>query len=117
MAGIRGWWENDRETTARYFNNVLHEPGEAPVYAEPWICDRIMTQLLDSPSMLCINPLQDWLSTDKDLRRNDPRDEQINDPANPRHYWRYRMHLTLDDLLHADSFNAAMRERIARSGR
>lgn len=117
MAGIRGWWESDRNTTQNYYNNVLGEPGEAPFFAEPWICDKILDLLLASPSMLCINPIQDWLSADRNLRRNDPREEQINDPANPKHYWRYRLHLSLDQLLEADSFNEALRKRIADSGR
>lgn len=117
MAGIRGWWESDRGITQRFYNVVLHEDGSAPHYAEPWICDKIVTLHLESPSMLCILPLQDWLSCDGSIRREKPNDEQINVPANPRHYWRYRMHLTVEQLLGNDSFNAAMRQRIAESGR
>lgn len=117
MAGIRAWWEADHDRSQRYFNQVLGQQGEAPFYAEPWICDMILNQLLASPSMLCINPLQDWLSADGVLRRQDPREEQINDPANPHHYWRYRMHITLDQLLAADAFNDSMRSRIAEARR
>ncbi|MDE6257380.1 MAG: 4-alpha-glucanotransferase, partial [Muribaculaceae bacterium] len=112
MAGIRGWWESDHEVANHFFHNVLGEWGDAPQYAEPWICDKIVDLQLKSPSMLCILPLQDWLSTDASLRRQDPREEQINEPANPRHYWRYRMHLTTDQLLAADTFNAAMLDKI-----
>ncbi|MDE6269318.1 MAG: 4-alpha-glucanotransferase, partial [Muribaculaceae bacterium] len=72
---------------------------------------------LKSPSMLCILPLQDWLSIDGDIRRHDPREEQINVPANSRHYWRYRMHMTVEQLLDADSFNDILRNAIAESGR
>ena len=67
--------------------------------------------------MFCIIPLQDWLSADGSLRRQDPRDEQINDPSIPQHYWRYRMHLTVEQLLAADDFNRALRDKIAHSGR
>jgi 4-alpha-glucanotransferase len=52
-----------------------------------------------------------------DLRRNDPRDEQINVPANPRHYWRYRMHITIDTLLEAETFNRTIHDRISNAGR
>ena len=117
MGGIRQWWEEDREATQRFYNRMLHEPGAAPYYAEPWVCRRIVEQHLQSPSMLCILPLQDWLSIDGDLRRQDPREEQINVPANSRHYWRYRMHLTLEQLLRADSFNDILRSAISRDGR
>ncbi|MDE5877035.1 MAG: 4-alpha-glucanotransferase [Muribaculaceae bacterium] len=117
MAGIRAWWESDHAMAQKFFNNMLHEPGEAPYFAEPWICDKIIDMHLKSPSMLCILPLQDWLSTDADLRRQDPREEQINVPANPTHYWRYRMHLTVEQLLAADSFNASLLDQIQESHR
>ena len=117
MPGIRGWWEADHAVSQRYFNNVLHEGGEAPYFAEPWICDKIVDLQLKSPSMLCILPLQDWLSTDGALRRQNPADEQINEPANPRHYWRYRMHLSVEELLNQDSFNSMIARKIQESDR
>lgn len=117
MDGIRRWWEADRAVTQRFYNQVLREPGEAPQYAEPWICDRIIKLHLESPSMLCILPLQDWLSIDGVLRRQDPREELINIPANPRHYWRYRMHLDLEYLKDQKEFNNRLREEILNSGR
>ena len=55
--------------------------------------------------MLTILPLQDWLSIDGTLRFADPEAERINVPANPTHYWRYRMHITLEQLLAAEEFN------------
>jgi len=117
MDGIRRWWEADREVTQRFYNEVLREPGEAPQYAEPWICQRIIELHLKSPSMLCILPLQDWLSMDGVIRRKDPREELINIPANPRHYWRYRMHLSLSELNAQKEFNNRLREMVKGSGR
>ena len=117
MDGIRRWWEADRNATQRFYNEILGEAGPAPQYAEPWICERIVKLHLQSPSMLCILPLQDWLSIDGVLRRQDPREELINIPANPRHYWRYRMHLTLEDLNSQKEFNNRLREEIIKSGR
>ena len=67
--------------------------------------------------MLCILPLQDWLSIDGVMRRRDPREELINIPANPRHYWRYRMHLTTGQLIEAKELNNRLKEMIATSGR
>lgn len=117
MGGIRQWWEEERERTQRYFNTALRLRGQAPYYAEPWICDRIVTDHLLSPSMLCILPLQDWLSIDGNLRRHDPREEQINDPANPANNWNYRMHITLEQLLDQRHFAARLRRMIAAAGR
>lgn len=117
MGGIRQWWEEDHDKAQRYYNQVLHEGGAAPYFAEPWICDKIVDLQLKSPSMLAILPLQDWLSISGDLRRQNPQEEQINVPANPRHYWRYRMHLTIEDLLSKDAYNACLHDKIVNSGR
>ncbi|MCM1369298.1 MAG: 4-alpha-glucanotransferase [Candidatus Amulumruptor caecigallinarius] len=117
MDGIRAWWESDHAVAQRFYNNVLHEAGEAPYFAEPWICDKIIDLQLKSPSMLCILPLQDWLSTDGSIRRQNPAEELINVPANPRHYWRYRMHLTVEELQSKTSFNAMVKTKIEESNR
>lgn len=117
MGGLRQWWEENREETQRFFNEVLHESGAAPYFAEPWVCDKIIDLHLLSPSMLCILPLQDWLSMDGNIRRNDPREEQINVPANPRHYWRYRMHMTVAELMAHKEFNEYLASKITNAGR
>ena len=67
--------------------------------------------------MLCLLSLQDWLSTDETLRLPDQNAERINIPANPRHYWRYRMHLSIEQLLLADDFNNEISTLIIQSGR
>lgn len=117
MPGIRSWWESDHAMSQRYYNQVLHEGGEAPYFAEPWICDKMVGLQLDSPSMLCILPLQDWLSMDGDLRRENPEEEIINIPAISRHYWRYRMHITVEKLLASTTFNEHIRKMVEYSGR
>lgn len=117
MGGIRAWWEENRDKTQDYYNNVLHQHGAAPYFAEPWICEQIIDLHLQSPSMLCILPLQDWMSMDGKIRRENPADEQINVPANPRHYWRYRMHLSLEELLADKEFNEKVAEKVKYSGR
>lgn len=117
MGGIRQWWEEDREATQAFYNQMLHEGGNAPYFAEPWICERIVDMHLKSPSMLCILPLQDWLSIDGKIRRENPLEEQINVPANSRHYWRYRMHITLEELIDNKLFNTRLKDIISASGR
>ncbi len=117
MGGIRVWWEADRNVTQRFFNNALHQEGTAPLYAEPWICEKILRLNLDSPSMFCIIPLADWLSADGELRRQNPHDEQINEPSNSQHYWRYRMHISAERLLSSEDFNQRLYDAIKVSGR
>lgn len=112
MSTLRAWWEENREQTQQFYNHVLHLQGEAPAYCEPWICEKIIDMQLESPSMWVILPLQDWLSTDGTIRRQNPQEERINIPANSRHYWRYRMHLTLEELLNKKSFNQMIKRKI-----
>lgn len=117
MSGVRGWWEENPAATQRYYNNELHLDGTAPQVASPEICRLMLDDCLKSPSILCILPLQDWMSMDGNIRRANPQEEQINIPANSRHYWRYRMHLTLEDLLANKSFTNLVKECIKSSGR
>ena len=117
MNPIRAWWEEDRQVTNDFWQMILGNQGEAPCFCEPWICRQILEQHVWSPAMLTILPLQDWLSMDAQLRREDPNVERINVPANSRHYWRYRMHLTLEQLAQAEEFNKALTDMIAASGR
>ena len=72
---------------------------------------------MHSPSMLAIIPLQDWFSIDGNIRRNNPVEERINVPANPRNYWRYRMHITIEDLLKNSNFNERVFELVRSGGR
>ncbi len=117
MCGIRQWWEKNHDRAQHFFRDMLHESDDAPLYAEPWICDKIVDLHLNSPSMLCILPLQDWLSINGNIRRENPQEEQINVPANPHYYWRYRMHLTIEKLLVQNRFNKYLKEKITSSGR
>ena len=117
MATLRGWWEEDREITTNYYNHVLGHWGEVPPTAPGNICEEIIRQHLQCPSLLCILSFQDWLSMDEELRYPDAQAERINVPANPRHYWRYRMHLTIEDLMKKAKFNDKLREMIDETNR
>ena len=117
MNPIRAWWEEDKELTQRFYNEVIHAQGEAPAQCDPWICREILISHLASPAMFAIIPLQDWLSMDPLLRLEDPHKERINEPANSRHYWRYRMHLTIERLMDEIEFNDSLTGLIVDSGR
>ena len=117
MNPIRAWWEEDRAVTDSFYHNMLGGQGETPYYCEPWICRQILEQHLWSPAMLTVLPLQDWLSMDGALRRSNPNEERINVPANSRHYWRYRMHISVEQLQAAEEFNATLSDMIAACGR
>jgi 4-alpha-glucanotransferase len=117
MSTIRGWWEEDRAKTQRFFNTELGQYGEAPVHCEAWINRTIVSQHLYSPAMWSIFQVQDLLGVDEKLRRPDPHAERINIPAVARHYWRYRMHVSLEELLRQKAFIQDFRQLIVSSGR
>ncbi|HVZ57535.1 MAG TPA: 4-alpha-glucanotransferase [Chitinophagaceae bacterium] len=117
MSTIRGWWEEDRARTQRFYNFVMGQWGEAPYFCEAWINRAIVLQHLYSPAMWSIFQLQDLLGMHETLRRQNPHEERINIPAISRHYWRYRMHLTLEDLIGAREFNQELADYITHSGR
>ena len=117
MPPLRQWWDENWERTQQFYNTALYKDGSAPHPAPGWLCEDIVAAHLFSPSVLTLLSLQDWLSVDEQLRLADPNGERINIPANPRHYWRYRMHLTIEQLLQAHKFNTKIRALIENSGR
>ncbi|MCW3086827.1 MAG: 4-alpha-glucanotransferase [Sediminibacterium sp.] len=117
MSTIRGWWEEDRERIQRFYNHELGQSGEAPYHCEAWINKAIVIQHLYSPAMWSVFQLQDLLGMDETLRRENPEEERINIPADPKHYWQYRMHLTLESLVQSDAYNEELKNYIQASGR
>jgi len=117
MSTIRGWWEEDRGSTQRYFNNILGQHGGAPYFCEAWVNRAVVLQHLYCPAMWTIFQLQDILGMSETIRRQNPHEERINIPANPKHYWKYRMHLTLEELLKQKQFNEELKGYVVHSGR
>ena len=117
MPTLRQWWDENWERTQAYHNTMLHRGDAAPHPLPGWLARDILSRHLYSPSMLCIISIQDWMAMDENLRLDDPDAERINIPANPKHYWRYRMHVNLEDLMENQDFNGNMIERITNSGR
>lgn len=117
MSTVRGWWEEDRTKTQRFYNNILGQWGEAPPTCEPWINKAIVIQHLQSPAMWATFLLQDLLGMNEALRRENPQEERINIPAIPKHYWRYRMHVTLEQLMKEKEFNTEFEEYVKEAGR
>ncbi len=117
MNPIRAWWEEDPALTQRFYNRALGMQGPAPATCETWIIERIIEQHLLSNAMWIILPWQDWMAIDVVLRNEHPLSERINVPSNPRNFWCYRMHITLEQLLKEDVFNNKITQMIAGSGR
>jgi len=117
MSTIRGWWEEDKAKIQHFYNHELGQWGDAPFYCEAWINKAIVLQHLYSPAMWSVFQVQDLMGISEKIRREDPLEEQINVPANPNHYWCYRMHITIEDLIAADDFNQELSAFIKKSGR
>ena len=117
MPTLRMWWDENIQRTQEYYNTMLYRQGPAPHPLPGWLASDIISRHLTSPSMLCILSIQDWLATDEALRLPDANAERINIPANPKHYWRYRMHLNIEDLAADKRFVQSITEMISQSGR
>ena len=117
MSTVRSWWEENRQTTQYFYNMELGQWGEAPEKCEAWISKIVFLQHLYSPAMWTVFQLQDIFSIDEPLRNPNYQSERINNPAISNYYWRYRMHITLEDLLKQKDFNDEIRKHVEESGR
>ena len=117
MPTLRQWWDEDWDRTQEYYNTILHRGDAAPHPLPGWLARDIISRHLTSPSMLCVIALQDWFAIDEKLRLADADAERINIPANPKHYWRYRMHVGIEDLMENIDYKANLIELISHAGR
>ena len=117
MSTLREWWQESSEKTQKFYNSILGHWGGAPYFCEPWVARDVINQHMHSPSMLAIFPIQDLLAMDGQLRHDKPEEERINVPAIAQHYWRYRLHIGLEQLLVEEDFNALLRQLVDQGGR
>ncbi len=114
---LRGWWDEDEERTQSYYNSSLHKYGYAPHPLPGWLAKEIIQKHLACPSMLCVVAIQDWMATNENIRCIDPNQERVNIPANPHHYWRYRMHIPIEDLISNKVFCQTIKDLIIENKR
>jgi 4-alpha-glucanotransferase len=117
MSTIRGWWEEDKQKIKIFYNQMLGQWGDPPFFCEPWINRAIVLQHLSSPAMWSIFQWQDLLGMSETLRRQNPHEERINVPADPNNKWKYRMHITLENLLQQKEFNSNLHSYLEQCGR
>ncbi|MBP5307375.1 MAG: 4-alpha-glucanotransferase [Paludibacteraceae bacterium] len=112
MAPLRLWWEEDASRSGRYYNHVLHQSGDAPKEMSGEMVKRVLEDFLNSPSMIVIAPIQDWMGVSEELRRKDPSEERINVPDNADNVWDYRMHVTAEQLMNDERYIETLRSMI-----
>lgn len=117
MSTVRGWWEEDHDRSQRFYNQIMGHYGDTPVVCDTWISEEVLQQHLHSSAMWTIFPIQDLVSIDDKLMRENPEDERINDPSNPDNLWQYRFHLNLGDLAKGKEFNKKLRSMVQNAGR
>ncbi|MBO7396463.1 MAG: 4-alpha-glucanotransferase [Bacteroidales bacterium] len=118
MNTLRAWWEEDPKLTERFWREALGGKGKFPEKCGVPEAEAVIADHLNSPSMLCILPLQDWCALSESRRYpGNPADERINVPAVSRYYWRYRMWGSLEDLIADESFCRKIRSLVKESGR
>jgi 4-alpha-glucanotransferase len=96
---------------------MLGGDGPAPEQCTPAVLEHILQQHMDSPSLLAIFPLQDLLPLSTHLPDCPSRQQQINDPTNPQHYWRYRLHVTLEEIAADDGLRCLLSDMLQASMR
>ena len=116
MPTLRAWWQEDAHTTARFAWQMFGLAFPASDLSGE-AATRMIWQHLESPAMWAIFPLQDLLAMDESIRHPQPHAERINVPAIMPYYWRYRMHLGLEDLAAAADFNRQLAHHLHAAGR
>jgi 4-alpha-glucanotransferase len=116
---LRAWYNEDVERGERfYIKNLGGEGTTAPEVCTPEIAAAVIEQHLESNSVLAIFPLQDFMATSAVLSSSRPAEEEtINDPTNAEHYWKYRMHVNVEDLIDDYDLKMKLRSLLLASGR
>ncbi len=114
---LRGWWKEDEEQTQDFFTTILKGFGKAPKVMSGRIVEEVIKHHFYSNAMLAIFPIQDYLGIDEKLRYPEIEEERINIPAIIPHFWNYRLHLNLEDLMKEKDFNKKIHQLVKDSGR
>lgn len=114
---LRQWWKEDREATQYFYNTMMGKKGAAPEELSEELLSIIVDQHLYSPALLSVIPLQEFLGMHSELRNPNEEIERINVPAVFPHYWRYRMHVNISDLINHKEFTTMLKDRHANAGR
>ncbi|CAM8985551.1 unnamed protein product [Rhodiola kirilowii] len=114
---MRAWWEEDEERRLRFYKQVVGSDELPPSKCVPGIAKYILRTHVESPSMWAIFPLQDLLALKEEYTTRPATEETINNPTNPKHYWRYRVHVTMESLLEDTELTYTIKDLVQSSGR
>ncbi|KAI7733269.1 hypothetical protein M8C21_007244, partial [Ambrosia artemisiifolia] len=107
---LRAWWEEDEDRRRSFFKTMVGSDSLPPEKCVPEIH-------VESPSMWAIFPLQDLLALKDEYTTRPATEETINDPTNPKHYWRFRVHVTMESLLKDTDLTTMIKGLVCASAR
>ena len=117
MPTMRMWWEENTDRTQRYYMSMLQKEGKAPRTLSATLSGEIVARHLNSPSMLCMIAVQDWLAMSDECRAKDAHSERINSPYDSYNRWQYRMPVTIETLISNTTLNRKIKNMIRSSKR
>ena len=95
MPTLRGWLAEDKVRTRQFLDNLNLDDRKITAKT----LKKIMEKHQDSPSKWNIYPLQDLLDLDEKNWSPNPADDQINVPSNAKNQWKWRMKISIENLL------------------
>jgi 4-alpha-glucanotransferase len=123
-ATLRKEWMTTEEGKLRhYFYDILGMTSSFEDKATPAVLERVIWQHLDSAAMIATFQWQEWIALSESLKKKSPHHERVNIPDRFPHYWRYRMHMYVEDMLdeagnrHVKEWNSQIRQMIRKSRR
>ncbi len=118
ISSIRGWWEEEPQNAEWYYRNMLGRTDDMPRVATADVVSMVVEQHLNAPSMLCINPIQDYAGMVDNMPHLLPFEERINVPSNQNQMWRYRVPFYVDDLIEKyPTLHQTVSHYVVKSGR
>jgi 4-alpha-glucanotransferase len=119
MTPLRAFWEEDIGKSERLWHDVMGvrrdwRVGDTLTGAA---AEEMVRRHFASPSMWAVVPIQDLLAIDEQIRQADPHAERINEPSNPHHYWRFRLHLSNEQLMQQKGWTERLRGMLEDTGR
>ncbi len=104
-----------KELKSNYYKS--EDTGESSYDASARECETAISQALATDSIFVIIPMQDWMSIEEGVRNRFTDSERINNPYIRGWVWKYRLHISLEQLLEADGLNSKIRKLIESNGR
>lgn len=118
MLPIRNWWDHEsRKQKDAFYNSQLALDSFAPEKCDETIVSQIIFNHLESPALWSVFLIQDLFCMESSTANPNTEDDIINRPEIARFYWRYRMHLSVEQLQKEEQLNGKIKNLLQLSNR